>query len=99
MNKEKILDIVIENVLNLMETFPSDQQFSVDENTVLFGKDSLIDSLSVVTVIVDLETLFASDYGQEISLTDDRAMTRAISPFDTVRSLVDYIEELVNENI
>lgn len=99
MNKEKALEIVIENVKNLIETFPSDQQFEISEDTILFGNGSLIDSLSLVTVIVDLETVFASDYDQEISLTDDRAMTRAISPFDSVGSLVDYIVELTNEKV
>ncbi|MCX6145660.1 MAG: hypothetical protein NTW25_00190 [Candidatus Kapabacteria bacterium] len=97
MNKEQVLEIVIENVKNLVETFPIDQQFNVTEQTVLFANGSSIDSLSLVTVIVDLETVFATDYNKDISLTDDRAMTRSISPFETVSSLVDYIVELINE--
>lgn len=97
MNKEQVLEIVIENVKNLVETFPIDQQFNITEQTALFANGSSIDSLSLVTVIVDLETVFATDYNKEISLTDDRAMTRSISPFETVNSLVDYIVELINE--
>jgi acyl carrier protein len=97
MNKREILDIVIKQVSELNETLPETQQFIVDENTILFGNNSKIDSLSLVSVIVDLEGIFASEYDLEISLTDDRAMTREVSPFDSVTTLVDYIDEIVNE--
>jgi acyl carrier protein len=97
MNKEQILDIVIKQVEQLNDTLPDNQKFSVNKDTVLFGTGSSIDSLSLVSVIVDLEMIFSSEHGHDISLTDDRAMTRAISPFDNITSLVDYIEELVNE--
>jgi len=97
MNKEQILQIVLNNLNALVETFPIEQKFEVNENTILFGNGSSIDSLSLVSVIVDLETVFFDEYDFEISLTDDRAMTREISPFDNVSKLVDYIFELISE--
>ena len=98
MNKEEILEIVISNVNSLVDTLPSDQKFIVDQNTILFGNGSNIDSLSLVSIVVDLESLFSDDYDLEISLTDDKAMMRKKSPFDSIISLVDYIDELVNGN-
>ena len=98
MNKQQILDIVINQVTELNDTLPEDQQFSVSNETVLFGDNSKIDSLSLVSVIVDLEGVFSSEYDFDISLTDDRAMTREISPFDNVASLVDYIHEIISED-
>lgn len=98
MNKESILKIVISNVTSLVDTFPDEQKFSVDQNTVLFGNGSSIDSLSLVSVIVDLESTFSLDYDLDISLTDDRAMTREKSPFNSVISLVEYIDELINSH-
>jgi len=97
MKKEEIFAIVIANVKDLVDTFPEDEQFEVTTETVLFGNGSQIDSLSLVSVIVDLEMLFLDEYEKEISLTDDRAMTREISPFDNVSNLGDYIFEIVNE--
>ena len=41
--------------------------------------------------------LFSEEHGFDISLTDDRAMTREISPFDSVTSLADYIFEVIIE--
>lgn len=97
MTKQEITVIVINQVEQLNETFPEVQKITVNENTVLFGNGSSIDSLSLVSVIVDLEMLFSDEHGFDISLTDDRAMTREISPFDSVTSLVDYIFEIINE--
>jgi acyl carrier protein len=98
MEKAKIFSIIIENVKSLVDTFPANEQFEVSEKTILFGNSSQIDSLSLVSVIVDLEMIFLDDYEMEISLTDDRAMTREISPFDNISNLGDYIYELVNED-
>lgn len=97
MNIELIQQVVIDNLNALIETLPDDQKFVVDSNTILFGQGSQIDSLSLVSVIVDLETTLSVDYDLDISLTDDRAMNRTISPFDSVRNMVDYIDELVKE--
>ena len=97
MTKIEITTIVINQVQQLNYTFPESQKITVNENTVLFGNGSSIDSLSLVSVIVDLEMLFSDEHGFDISLTDDRAMTREISPFDSVTRLVDYIFEIINE--
>ncbi len=97
MDKHTILEIVINQVEQLKETLPDNQKFEVNPNTVLFGPGSNIDSLSLVSIIVDLEMLFSNDHNIEISLTDDRAMARERSPFNSIQSLVDYITELVNE--
>lgn len=97
MTKQEITTIVINQVEQINETFPDAQKITVNENTVLFGNGSSIDSLSLVSVIVDLEMLFSDEHGFDISLTDDRAMTREISPFDSITSLVDYIFEVINE--
>jgi|LakMenEpi03Aug12_release.lakeMendotaPanAssembly.Ray.scaffolds.fasta_scaffold408770_3 acyl carrier protein len=97
MTKQEITAIVINQVEQLNETFPDDQKITVNENTVLFGNGSSIDSLSLVSIIVDLETLFSDEHGYDLSLTDDRAMAREKSPFTNITTLVDYISELVNE--
>jgi len=99
MKREQVLKIIIENVKNLVETYPENQRFNVDENTILFGLNSEIDSLSLVSVIVDLETEFYDSFNIEMSLTDDRAMTREVSPYDNISVLANYIVELVAEKL
>jgi acyl carrier protein len=97
MNREQILRLVINTVVSMVDTFPDSDKFLVKEDTILFGDKSCIDSLSLVSVIVDLEVLLSDEFGIEITLTDDRAMTREISPFNNVTNLSDYIFEIVCE--
>lgn len=97
MERQEILNTVKNQVELLRETFPQDEQFVIDDNMILFGADSTIDSLSLVSLIVDIESLFFDEYNLEISLTDDNAMMRKISPFSTISSLTDYIFEVVNK--
>ena len=97
MERSAILEIVLKQVNSLVDTLPDDQKFAVSESVVLFGKNSNIDSLSLVSLIVDMEAYFLDEHNLEISLTDDRAMTREISPFNTVASLTDYLNEIINE--
>ena len=96
MDKKLIEKIVISTVQELADSFTDEDKFSVSKETILFGQGSEIDSLSLVSVIVDLEDIISENYGIDISLTDDNAMTREISPFDNVSNLIDYIEEITN---
>jgi len=74
-----------------------DEQIRIDANTCLFGEGSELDSLSLVSVIVDLETTISDQFGRTISLTDDRAMNRQPVPFADVATLNAYLLELLTE--
>jgi acyl carrier protein len=94
---ELIEELILGALNEVNEEQPEDERIEVGPHTPLFGPDAQIDSLALVSVIVDVETALNVDYDLPISLTDDRAMTREISPFDDVQTLKDYIVELVAE--
>ena len=75
------------------ERDPTDQ-IPASPRTALFGVDAVLDSLSFVSLVTDVETALNVDHGLDISLADDRAMSRAQSPYETVATLRDYIVEL-----
>ena len=97
MNIVKVKEIVINALNNLLTEMPTGQGCVINESTLLLAEGSIIDSLTLVSLIVDIETTFNTDYNIEISLSDDRAMMRDISPFLRVSTLVDYIYELISE--
>jgi len=97
MNIVKVKEIVINALNNLLTEMPTEQGCVINEFTLLLAEGSIIDSLTLVSLIVDIETTFNTDYNIEISLSDDRAMMRDISPFLSVSTLVDYIYELISE--
>jgi hypothetical protein len=88
-----VLDAIYQALHSLNEERAAAEQIVVGPDTCLFGEGSALDSLSLVSVIVDLETLVADRFGRSISLTDDQAMARDPVPFSTVESLRRYILE------
>jgi len=91
---ETIIFRAIED-LNL-ERSPADR-IAPATNTGLFGMDAALDSLEFVSVITDVETTLNVEHGLDISLADDRAMSRPVSPYTTVAALRDYVLELAAE--
>lgn len=98
MNKEKIMEVVIETLINVVNDIPELSGAKIDETTQLLTEGSFIDSLTLVSFVVELEAKLADNFNLDISLTDDKAMTREISPFENVRNLTDYIYELISSN-
>lgn len=63
---------------------------SVGPDTQLFGESGVLDSMGLVSVVVELEQALSDRVGRDISLMNDRAMSQTRSPFRTVRSLAEY---------
>jgi acyl carrier protein len=89
--------IILKALANVNSERSINDQFLVDLNTRIFGENSVLDSFSLVSVIVDIETEISEKSGYEISLTDDKAMAQEISPFTDVNSLTTYIQLLLNK--
>lgn len=97
LNKENVLEIILRALQNLNDELSDDEKFAAGPTTPLFGANATLDSLALVSVIVDVEGDVSTALGRAISLTDDRAMSQEISPFDDVQTLLNYIMILVNE--
>jgi acyl carrier protein len=76
---------------------PQHAKGSIHAQTTLFGKDGILDSMALVQLVVEVEQRLQSDHRVDLSLTDERAMSRAKSPFRTVASLTAYIAALAGE--
>ena len=68
------------------------------EELKLFGGESLLDSLGLVSLIVCIEEAIEDQFNKSIILADEKAMSRRTSPFARVSYLVDYIYELINND-
>jgi acyl carrier protein len=63
----------------------------IDESTELLGN---LDSLGLVTLVVDLEERLLDDFGVAVALASERALSRKQSPYRTVGTLSDYVVAL-----
>lgn len=92
MNKDEALRIVLDALVRLNDEL--DEPIEVGPHTRLFGADAVIDSLSLVSVIVDVEAEASEALGVPVSLTDDRAINQPVSPFTDPETLAAYIVTL-----
>lgn len=91
--EELVLDVLRQVIEDREETGAAPFATS----TVLFGRDGVLDSLGLVTLVIDVEGLLSAKYGQDVTIADDRAMSQKNSPFRTVGALAEYIELLVKD--
>jgi hypothetical protein len=94
--REEILKLV----LSTLETYCIENDITVNlsqgDELKLFGGESLLDSLGLVSLIVSIEEVIEDKFDISIILADEKAMSRRTSPFSRVSYLVDYILELIN---
>jgi acyl carrier protein len=72
---------------------------SAGSETVLYAEGGQFSSLMVVTLVVSVEQALEDEFDVSVTLTDERAMSRSVSPFRTLGSLTDYATELVSERL
>jgi|LakMenEpi03Aug12_release.lakeMendotaPanAssembly.Ray.scaffolds.fasta_scaffold516314_2 acyl carrier protein len=70
---------------------------SLSLDSVLLGENAVIDSLSLVNLIVDLEEEINDRTGVMISLTDDEAVFAEPSPYSSVKNLAHYVNHLLKK--
>lgn len=97
MTREEALQIILRALQNLNDELSYDEKFEISPTTPLFGPNATLDSLALVSVIVDVEGDISTALGFSISLTDDRAMSQEVSPFDDVQTLLNYVMLLAEE--
>ena len=104
-SKHENIDIeklVIEAMYEILHEENKDrihQKVDINRSDRLLGKESLLDSHGLVTMIVSVEEMLLEKYEISIVIADQRAMSQEKSPFLTVGTLIDYIEMLVKENL
>lgn len=67
------------------------------DETPLFGNDSALDSIGLVTVLAEFEAAINDAFGTDLVLADDRAMAMKRSPFRTPARLLEFAVERVRE--
>ena len=88
MQRNEIVDMLVSTLKDYF-----DEQAIVstpNENTALFGSESLLDSMGLVHIVVEVESKLREN-GIDISLISESAMSQRNSPFRTISTLADFI--------
>ena len=90
----ELQEVVLESVAQLNRSRTPGEQLEVSPTAPIFGDASPLDSLGLVALLIEIEERLA-DRGMTITLANERALSRARSPFRDVPTLLTYLEELV----
>jgi acyl carrier protein len=92
MTQEEIADAILDAVRALNLSRMPEHQVDVKPDARLFGPGSPLDSLGLVSLLIDIEDALR-DRGLDISLSDEHAMSQSRSPFRSVQALAAYIDQ------
>lgn len=92
-----VLNLIYESIDEINVDLDEDEKVEKSEDTVIYADGSSLDSLGLVNLITIIEQKIEEETGEYITIADERALSMESSPFQTVSTLRDYIEILINE--
>ncbi len=97
MFEQQVTSAISEAIDDLNLQLDPNKHISADLSTPLYGMDSHLDSLDLVTLIVSTEQKIEDKIGIRIILANETALSMRKSPFRTVQTLRDYAVSLLEE--
>jgi acyl carrier protein len=97
LDRDTAVQIVIASLREVLEQAEEQVPEDLSEETVIVGNSAVLDSLGVVSLIVEVEGRLEMDHAISVTLASDRAMSQRSSPFRTVGVLADYMCSMIKE--
>lgn len=98
-NRSEITHLILESLREVLADAEDQRsQAPLTESSPLIGAAGLLDSMGLVTVVVEVEQRLEEEYGISVILADERAMSEAKSPFRTVATLTDYVVRQMSDD-
>jgi len=95
--QQEIIDLIISTARDLGEDeLPLSTELNGD--TQLFGKDGVLDSMGLVTLIIAVEQALEDRFDSAVALADEKALSQSKSPYRSVSSLADYAISQMKKN-
>jgi acyl carrier protein len=94
---QAVVEVIYSAVDDLNEILDPEERLSKSPDEVLIGKDARLDSLGLVNLIVLVEERIQQRFNVSITLVDERALSQSNSPFQTLGTLADFVEEQLND--
>jgi acyl carrier protein len=95
--RERIVGIIRAAIDRENELRDTPIDVSAGEETQLYGLNGQLDSMGLVSLVVDVEGEIERQLNVSVTLVSDRAMSARRSPFATIGSLADYALSLASE--
>lgn len=90
-NKTQILDAIYGAIDEVNAAQGSENQIAKDPASVLFGQGGKLDSLGLLTFVLQVEQRVQAAGHPSFTLTDEKSMADTPTAFRTVDTLADYV--------
>jgi acyl carrier protein len=94
---ERISKAVNAAVDELNEQLPAGVQVEKSLDAPLYGPSGKLESLDFVTLIMEVEEKINAEFGTDITIADDNLLSKEKSPFSTLGTLNEYLQELLKD--
>ena len=94
---ERIRTAVFSAVDELNKQLPAGVSVEKSLDAPLYGAGGKLESLDFVTLIMEVEEKINAEFGTDITMADENLLSKEKSPFSTLRTLIEYLEELVKQ--
>jgi acyl carrier protein len=94
---ERISKAVFSAVDELNTQLPIGVSVEKSLDAPLYGAGGKLESLDFVTLIMEVEEKINAEFGTDITIADENLLSKAKSPFSTLRTLIEYLEELLKQ--
>ena len=94
-DEERIAKAVYAAVDSLNEQLPKGVEIEKSLDAPLYGASGELESLDFVTLIMEVEEKINAEFHTEITITDEHLLSKQKSPFSTLGTLVEYLDDLV----
>lgn len=93
--RDDLVSIIVKTVREVGSTGAVPLPAEVDGATPLFGRQGLLDSMGLVSLVIAVEQAIEDELGVSVSLADARALSQRASPYRTIGSLAEYAGGLI----
>ena len=94
---ERVSKAVFSAVDELNTQLPAGVSVEKSLDAPLYGVGGKLESLDFVTLIMEVEEKINAEFGTDITIADENLLSKAKSPFSTLRTLIEYLEELLKQ--
>jgi acyl carrier protein len=95
--QQQMVGLIIDTAREL-----GDDELSLSEDlsgdTQLFGKDGVLDSMGLVSLVIAVEQAIEDHFGETVSLADEKALSQEKSPYRSVAVLAEYAVSQIQES-
>ena len=95
---ERVEKIIFDVIDETNEELSGNEEIGTSVDTILFGENGALDSIGLVNFIVCLEQKILDELDIALTIADEKALSQKNSPFQSIKSLVDYSLILIREN-